>query len=206
MSNLTLKFSKILQGDFRPQRVNVMLTFQVNCPGCFLHALPTLLRLYVSYSEGVGFLLLSTAFEDFELNTLENTQKLLASGEVIGETCKALAHYGLSKFPNPIPCAVAFDSIEPVANILTDEFLERLCRNHPGFANSAGAGREQIKNHLRDYFLKHYQRIGYTFAANLMQGTPTWIIFDDTFKIHLHGFGHHRYESLQRLLETQLLK
>jgi hypothetical protein len=206
MSNLTLKFSQILQGDFRPQRVNVMLTFQVNCPGCFLHALPTLLRLYASYSERVGFLLLSTAFEDFELNTLENTQKLLASGEVIGETRKALAHYGLSKFPNPIPCAVAFDSIEPVAVFLTGELLESMLRSHSDFAKRGEHERAAMKKGLRDYFLQNYERIGYTFAANLMQGTPTWIIFDEALEIQQQWFGHYSKEKLQQLLEKLLSK
>jgi hypothetical protein len=204
MSNLTLKFSQILQGDFRPQRVNVMLTFQVNCPGCFLHALPTLLRLYATYSERVGFLLLSTAFEDFELNTLENTQKLLASGEVIGETRKALARHGLAKFPDPIPGAVAFDSVEPAASFLTDELLGQMCRQLPNFAGASAVERQEMKNNLRDYFLQNYERIGYTFAANLMQGTPTWIIFDEALKIQQQWFGHQRYESLQQLIERQL--
>jgi len=204
MSRLTLKYAEMLQGAFTPGRVNVMLAFQVNCPGCFLHALPTLVRLHAAYSNRVNFLLLSTAFEDFELNTIENTRKLLASGEVIGETRKALAHYGLAKFPDPIPGAVAFDSIEPIAGFLTDELLDRMCRQHPLFARSDEAGREEIKNNLRDYFLQHYERIGYTFAANLMQGTPTWIIFDEAMEIRQHWFGHQCDESLQQLLERQL--
>jgi len=183
-----------------------MLTFQVNCPGCFVHALPTLLRLHADYSNRMNFLLLSTAFEDFELNTLENTQKLLASGEVVGETRKALAYYGLSKFPEPIPCAVAFDSIENAANFLSDDLLERLCRHHPDFAGSNEVGRERIKNYLRDYFLQNYTRIGYTFAANLMQGTPTWIIFDESLEIQQQWFGHSSKEGLQQMLEKLLPK
>lgn len=207
VSSLTLKFSKVLQGTFTLGRLNVMLTFQVNCPGCFLHALPTLLRLHAAYSDRVNFLLLSTAFEDFELNTLENTQKLLASGEVVGETRKTLARFGLSQFPDRIPCAVACDSIEPPANFLTDELLEQMCRRLPQFADTNVALRPEMANNLRDYFLRHYARIGYTFAANLMHGTPTWSIFDDALHLYQQAFGHYSVESLQRVVERfSLLK
>lgn len=206
MSRVTLKFSQFLQGNFAPGRVNVMLTFQVNCPGCFLHALPTLLRLHAACSDRVNFLLLSTAFEDFELNTLENTRKLLASGEVIGETRKALARFGLSQFPDRIPCIVAYDSIEPPAAFLTGELLERMSRRLPQFAGASAAARAEMSNNLRDYFLRHYERIGYTFAANLMQGTPTWSIFDEALNLHRQEFGHYREESLQRVIEKQLFQ
>lgn len=206
MSRLALKYAQTLQGDFTPRRLNLMLVFQVNCPGCFVHALPTLLRLHADYSNRVNFLLLSTAFEDFELNTLENTQKLLAGGEVIGETRKALAHYGLSKFPDSIPCAVAFDRIEPVAGFLTGELLESMLQNHSDFAKRGEHERAAMKKSLRDYFLQNYERIGYTFAANLMQGTPTWIIFDESLEIQQQWFGHCSKEKLQQMLEKLLSK
>ena len=69
--------------------------FQVNCPGCFIYALPRAVDLHQRYhDQGLVVMGLATAFEDYDKNTLENLQKLVTSGEVIGETYKALNQYG----------------------------------------------------------------------------------------------------------------
>ena len=47
--------------------------FQVNCPGCFLHALPKAIELHEKYKDqGLVIIGLATAFEDYDKNTLEN--------------------------------------------------------------------------------------------------------------------------------------
>ena len=72
-------------------RIVVLEVFQVNCPGCFLYALPDAIRLYHKYrNDGVRVLGLATAFEDFERNTLDNLRLLAETGQVTGETRKAL--------------------------------------------------------------------------------------------------------------------
>ena len=91
MQKLHLHIGEELQGKFNLQKLNLLLTFQVNCPGCFLYALPMYKNLYEQYYEKLGFLGLSTAFEDFELNTKKNTLLLLEKGELIGETKKGIS-------------------------------------------------------------------------------------------------------------------
>ncbi len=44
--------------------------FQVNCPGCFLYALPKAIQLHNTYHEkGLVIIGLATAFEDYDKNT-----------------------------------------------------------------------------------------------------------------------------------------
>jgi hypothetical protein len=72
-------------------RVVLVEVFQVNCPGCFLYALPEAVELHRKYADadaGVTVLGVATAFEDFDKNTLENLRHLVERNEVVGETFK----------------------------------------------------------------------------------------------------------------------
>ena len=78
MDKIDLNYSKELQGEFKLNKINILLVFQVNCPGCFSYALPLFNKLFRNNkTEDVSFLALSTAFEDFDKNTLVNTKKLV---------------------------------------------------------------------------------------------------------------------------------
>lgn len=50
-----------------------------------MYALPTFNKLYEKFNSELGFIALSTAFEDFDLNTKENTELLINSNELVGE-------------------------------------------------------------------------------------------------------------------------
>ncbi len=77
--------------DQEKDKIVLVEVFQVNCPGCFMNAIPEAIKIYNKYKdEGVRVLGIATAFEDFDKNTLENLELLLKTGEVIGETKKAL--------------------------------------------------------------------------------------------------------------------
>ena len=81
-----MNITKALQGDFQVKDLNLLLAFQVNCPGCFIYALPLAEKLHHQYGDRLNVLGLSTAFEDFDLNTADYTQCLLETGEVVGAT------------------------------------------------------------------------------------------------------------------------
>ena len=86
MKKLVLEYEHPLQGKFTLHKLNLLLTFQVNCPGCFSYALPLFNKLLEEYpKEEVSFLALSTAFEDFDKNTLANTKNLVHTGKLVGE-------------------------------------------------------------------------------------------------------------------------
>ena len=78
MTTIQLQIDRVLQGLFELKALNLLFVFQVNCPGCFLYGFPLVNSLYWKYHDsGLNVLGLSTAFEDFEFNTAENTELLL---------------------------------------------------------------------------------------------------------------------------------
>ena len=98
MKKLALYFNGELQGNFELKQLNLLLVFQVNCPGCFSYALPLFNNLYNEFnSQEISFLALSTAFEDFNKNTTENTIKLIKEGTLIGETKTFMKKEGFKK-------------------------------------------------------------------------------------------------------------
>ena len=109
MTKFQLRTEKILQGCFTPEALNLMLVFQVNCPGCFIYALPLAAKLHHQYRDRIKVLGLSTAFEDFEINTPHNTQRLLESGELVGVTQRYFQQRQIETFSTPLEFPVAFD-------------------------------------------------------------------------------------------------
>jgi len=89
--------------DKEKDHIVLLEVFQVNCPGCFMHAIPEAISIYNKYKDaGVRVLGLATAFEDFDKNTLDNLKMLAEKGEVIGETKDALSAHGQLKDGNKL--------------------------------------------------------------------------------------------------------
>jgi hypothetical protein len=199
-----LRYSEIVQGDFKLADLNMMLIFQVNCPGCFAYAFPVALRLHEEYKDkGVKVLGLSTAFEDFDMNTLGNTIRLVEKGEVVGETQKMLERAGYPKFPLAIPFDVAFDELKPNDLTHLEEDIDQFCRNNAEFNSQNPETKRNIKEQLKEYFSKKTMR-AYTFDANHLNGTPTWVLFDRDLNLHYETFGHKEYERLAHIIEKFL--
>ncbi len=206
MNKLQLKTSTVLQGDFTIQDLNLLIVFQVNCPGCFLYALPLASHLFSKYTpQGLNVLGLSTAFEDFEFNTKSNTELLLKESKLVGETQRVFKKNSLDLFPVKIPFPVAFDVLEAGNVLLTDEDLEILCQNYPAVVQSRERERKEIKAKIKNYFSSQ-PLLPYTFTVNQLQGTPSWILFDAEFNILSEWFGHQPEETVEQMIEQTINK
>jgi AhpC/TSA family len=174
---------------------NVVLVevFQVNCPGCFLYALPQAIDLHHRYADnGLAVLGIATAFEDFELNTLENLHKLINHGEVIGETLRMLNQHGVLKadrLPYRIPFPVAMDKlVQREAEISHDDVIALINEQLPTFDQQPEAHRQQIITQARTYLEKLPYR-PQTFELFNLKGTPSYILVDKQGIIRDCGFG-----------------
>jgi len=182
-----IKVSKWVQGlptNFDKEKDQIVLVevFQVNCPGCFLYGIPEAINIYNKYhSEGVTVLGVSTAFEDFDKNTLENLELLLKSGEVVGETKKGLSQYGKlddSKLPYKIPFPVAMDSLIKETEDVSESRIKNFIYNQiQDFDSQPEDYRNQIIQRVKDY-LKSKEYSAETFEEYSLQGTPSTIVVD----------------------------
>ncbi len=108
METFHLELGEVLQGEASLRTRTLVLVFQVNCPGCFLHALPTAEAIHQERDRlGLSVLAVSTAFEDFSLNTVENTRALVESGTLVGETKR---HLGMSRYSGSLSFSIATDA------------------------------------------------------------------------------------------------
>ncbi len=176
-ATLDMQLGAVLQGEFQVKALNLLLVFQVNCPGCFVYALPLAARLHDHYGDRVNILGLSTAFEDFDLNTLDNTHRLLATGEVVGMTKLYWQRQGHNSYDVPIQFPIAFDLLEGSQPVTP-----------PDGESPTSAARG----------------IGYTFRVNQLQGTPSWILFDESCTILAQWFGHKSESAVESLLQEAL--
>ncbi|RZM77137.1 hypothetical protein [Leptolyngbya iicbica] len=171
-----MKISEVLQGEFALRPLNLLLVFQVNCPGCFMYALPLAARLHDQYGDRVNILGLSTAFEDFDLNTADNTRRLLTTGEVVGMTKLHLAQQGQTAYTVPMRFPVAFDAPDGQT---------------PGDAVESSSVPKLVS-------------AGYTFRSNHLRGTPSWILLDESSRIWAQWFGHRSESAVELMLQQAL--
>jgi peroxiredoxin len=207
-----LGVSKWVQGlptNIDKEKDNVVLVevFQVNCPGCFLYGIPQAIDIYQKYrKEGVTILGISTAFEDFDKNTIENLELLLTKGEVIGETLKALNQYGNlvdgNKLPYKIPFPVGMDLLRkeegPASKTKIDEIIQA---NVPGFESYSENQKAEIIERVKQY-LKSKEYSAKTFEEFGLRGTPSTILIDKKGILREVGFGTNDFleENIKKLL------
>lgn len=208
-----LGVSKWVQGlptNIDKEKDNVVLVevFQVNCPGCFLHAIPQAIEIYNKYrKEGVTILGISTAFEDFDKNTVDNLELLLTKGETIGETLRALGQYGQlvdgKKLPYKIPFPVGMDLLKkedgPISQEKINEVIEA---NVPGFDSYNESQKADITERVKQY-LKNKEYSAQTFEQYALRGTPSSILIDKKGILRDVAFGQNDLleENIKKLLK-----
>jgi thiol-disulfide isomerase/thioredoxin len=183
-----LQVSTWIQGkptNIDKEKGNVVLVevFQVNCPGCFIYGIPEAIDIYKKYKDkGLTVLGMATAFEDYDKNTVENLQKLVTTGEVIGETYRALAQYGQlkdgNKLPYKIPFPVGFDLLKKENGQMTDsKVMDFIEANIPDFRSYSEKDRQVLVERVKQY-LRTKEYSAKTFEDYALRGTPSSILVD----------------------------
>ncbi len=194
--------------DQEKDHIVLLEVFQVNCPGCFMHAIPEAINIYNKYKdEGVRVIGLATAFEDFDKNTLENLKMLAETGKVIGETKSALAMYGQlkegDKLPYKIPFPLAMDKLtKTTGEISQEKIMEFIYPQIPEFDSQPEEYKKQIIQRVKDY-MKTKEYSAETFEKFALQGTPSMILVDRKGIIRDVSFGQsgHVDSMIQKLLD-----
>ncbi len=190
---------KMLQGNFKIGKVNIVFVFQVNCPGCFSYGIPLMNNLFKKFGNEVSFIGLSTAFEDFELNTNDNTLQLLKTGKLVGETMKYFSSIGIDAYNHKILFPVAFDVLAPANEFLTEENIYRICRRNRNFETLSSEKQQTLLKSVIHYY-SSLPYIAETFTLNQLKGTPTFIIFDKNYNILQSFFGHQEGDLIELAL------
>jgi hypothetical protein len=176
-------------------RVVLVEVFQVNCPGCFLYALPQAVDLYQRYSDhGLSVLGVATAFEDFDKNNLKNLVHLIENGEVIGETLRVLSQQGklvAGRLPFRIPFPVAMDRLQKrQAGVDPNEIETFINQRIHDFEQQPEIYQRKIRQQVQHYF----QSLTYhaeTFELFDLKGTPSHILVDKHGLLRDCAFGAH---------------
>ena len=194
--------------DQEKDHIVLLEVFQVNCPGCFMHAIPEAINIYNKYKdEGVRVMGLATAFEDFDKNTLDNLKMLAETGEVIGETRSAFSMNGQlqegNKLPYKIPFPLGMDNItKNSGEISQDKIMQFIYPQIPEFDSQPEDYRNQIIQRVKSYMnSKEYS--AETFEKFSLQGTPSMILVDRKGILRDVSFGqsNHVDSMIQKLLK-----
>ena len=194
-----LQVSSWVQGkptNIDKENGNVVLVevFQVNCPGCFLYGIPEAIDLYKKYKDkGLTILGVATAFEDFDKNNFTNLEKLVTTGEVVGETYRALAQYSQlkdgNKLPYKIPFPVGMDMLKKQSSQLTEsKIMDVIEANVPNFRSYTEKDKQEVIERVKHYLTsKEYS--AKTFEEYALRGTPSSILVDKKGVLRSTFFG-----------------
>jgi peroxiredoxin len=191
------------------EKGNVVLVevFQVNCPGCFMYAIPDAIRIHHKYGKnGVKVIGLATAFEDYDKNTVKNLELLLDEQQVIGDTLNGLAQSGQlrngNRLPYRIPFPIAVDSIKKenpsASKSKAISFIESSTANLSSYD-------EKYKLMLSERVQKYFESRQYyaeTFEEYGLQGTPSTILIDKQGRLRHVTFA--QYRSHEQMVQDLL--
>jgi len=191
------------------EKGNVVLVevFQVNCPGCFLYGIPEAIDLHKKYKDkGLTILGVATAFEDFDKNNVQNLEKLVTTGEVIGETYCAMAQSGQlkdgNKLPYKIPFPVGMDMLIKESGSLTDsKVMDFIEANIPDFRSHTEKDRQLLVERVKNY-MRSKEYTAKTFEEYALRGTPSSILIDKKGILRSSFFGSNGI--LERAIEELL--
>ena len=194
--------------DQEKDHIVLLEVFQVNCPGCFMHAIPQAIEIYNKYKdEGVRVIGIATAFEDFDKNTLDNLKMLAETGEVIGETQGALSMNGQlqegNKLSYKIPFPLGMDNLtKTTGEISQEKIMEFIYPQIPEFDSQPEDYRNQIIQKVKNY-MKSKEYSAETFEKFSLQGTPSTILVDRKGVLRDVSFGQagHVESMIQKLLK-----
>jgi len=194
MKKLHLATNNWYSKPFELKKLNILFTFQVNCPGCFAYGIPFMNGLYDEFGSNIGILGLSTAFESFDLNTLQNTKQFVNNNTLIGHTKEVFEKEGYLEYPNPIKFPVSFDSIAS-ENFNYHTSAVFIASQNDIYLNSSQKEKIIIENNISN-FLKKQPIILETFTLNQFKGTPTFTIFNENYDIIHSFFGHEKRQQI----------
>ena len=159
------------------------MLWQVNCPGCHM-ALPVLDTVAEELADdGVRVVAVATAFEDFELNTTENTRRFLTSGVRVGVPAREL---GEQAGDSRVRVRVVMDRLveqgdgewsDAVALVRAALILN--LRAELAAIGVVGAHAETViakATSTRQFVSQIPARIAIAFWSLGARGTPTWFI------------------------------
>ena len=174
-------------------RVILVEVFQVNCPGCFLYALPHAIELYDKYhDQGLTVIGIATAVEGFYKNTRENLYRLVETGELNGETLKAFELLGMlvnGRLPYKILFPLAMDKLIKRANPVSKEEIESFIAEHiHDFSQQIKAKHNRIWHQVSEY-LNKLEYHAQTFEKFKLKGTPSHILVDKNGILRDCSFG-----------------
>jgi len=190
-------------------QVVLVEVFQVNCPGCFVHALPEVVRLHDTYShDGLKVIGVATAFEDFDKNTEANLELLLDKGELTGDPLQQLTAARLlddGKLDYALEFPIALDQHEDVeADTSTEAVRDFILGQLPDFDTMPDDDRAIITHNARDY-LANRSQLPLTFSSYKLQGTPSSIVIDKQGILRDVSFGwaNHLEPIIKSLLDPK---
>ena len=197
MSKLHLFISEKVQGEFILKDLNLMIVFQVNCPGCIASALPLIQNLYENSSDEIGIVGLSTAFQYYNYNNIEHTRRLLDYGYLVDHSLSFMKQHGHDTLPYKITFPILMDAKMQPEQV--EEVAQAILAQHEAYDELSDSEKEAAAIRIMSQ-LKKQSDLYITFTVNQFRGSPSFVLFNKDYEIMERWFGHTSKEDIDQRL------
>ena len=97
------------------------------------------------------------------------------------------------------------DILNPSNQIVKSAFINEICQKNPNYHIWPEFEQEEYKRKIKEYYLDK-EFIAYTFTENQLKGTPSFILFNESYEIIDQWFGHKKLEDIEQLLDEWINK
>ena len=199
MSKLKLNHTDFLVGSFQPKDFNLLFVFQLSSPKAMLEAAPVFNDMYNQYKKEIGFVGLSTAIEDYKINTKENTIDWLVNKAVFGNVATYLDSLGKEEYPNRIQFPVTCDQLI-AAEMVSEDDIEQMMQLNPNYKHWSESDKISVRLQLRTYLMRQ-EAVAYTFTYNQLRDIPAFIVFNKEFEILKTWYDHKNRFEVKEVFE-----
>ena len=202
MAKLKLNHTDFLVGSFQPKKINLIFIFQLSSPKAMLEAAPVFNDMYNQYKKEIGFVGLSTAIEDYKINTKENTIDWLVNKTVFGNVANYLDSLGKDEYPNKIQFPVTCDPLLNAEAVLEND-IEQMMQLNRNYKHWSESDKISVRLQIRTYLMRQ-EKIAYTFTYNQLRDVPAFVIFNKEFEILETWYDHKNRFEVKEVLEKYL--
>lgn len=197
-----ISFKKIWNGPFIPKKINIALFFQMSSSASFYNAWPCLERIFHHFHDNVGLMAVSTAVEDFQLNTYKTTHDFV-TGKSLPKQIDNEYVSRARTFILQSKIAVCFDNLMHPKDYFTDERLEWY---YSKYGVKSTKENDEKKISLRQ-IKKKFQSLDFIavmYHELELKGIPSYVIFDNEYRILNKIHGIMEEDELERWILERL--
>jgi len=148
----------------------------------------------------LGIVGLSTAFQYYNYNNVENTKRLINEGHLVDHSLSFMKQHGHDRLPYKITFPILMDALMGPDRI--EETAHAILEQHHSYDQFAEGEKKAAAMRIISQLQKQSD-VYMTFTINQFRGSPSFVLFNKDYEILEQWFGHTSQEDINERIARQ---